>query len=97
MSFFSRELNGERCHRVSVTTFLQQETIFGSFPRTAVSFWMQWWKLRKHEAFVEDCYYIIVFYPFCLTQLSMFNGIHTRLKALVAPSKQALQMQTPIV
>jgi len=33
----------------------QQETIFGSLPRVAVNFWGQWWKLRKHKAFVEDC------------------------------------------
>lgn len=37
--------------------FSQQETIFGSLPRVAVNFWRQWWKLRKHKAFVEDLVY----------------------------------------
>lgn len=70
--------------------FSQQETIFGSLPRVTVNFWSQHW---KHKAFVEDCQYVIPLFPFLLTQ-SVFNGIHARLKALVALGKPILQVHT---
>lgn len=35
--------------------FSHQESIFSSLIRVPVNFLKQWWKLRKHKAFVEDC------------------------------------------